>query len=216
MRRILPRRAASRLGAIVAAVAVGGVLAAPATAQDLVGAAPARPDISLAVSFDKTEYAPADVIAVTVRVTNNSDAYANVTLTAPVATAATGKFGGAAFTDLNLNNKPDPGEPAPGVRVVVKAADWSTSDRTTDVNGRFDFDDLPAGPYTVTYTPGDLKYDVGGVQPDRLYISGDAYADVVVPAWYYESAAVYPQLTLDKPNYRPGDPVRATLILTNR
>jgi large repetitive protein len=74
-----------------------------------------------------------------------------VTTTTTVVPAAAGSIGERVWIDKNKNGVQDPGEPGVGgVTITLKSA--GSPDRTvqTDADGRYRFDALPAGSYTVT------------------------------------------------------------------
>ncbi|WP_170224043.1 SdrD B-like domain-containing protein [Actinokineospora cianjurensis] len=259
----------------------------PAAEVGAKAAAAAQADVSVSVSFDKASYAPAETVAITVKLTNKSSVVANGvrvdysgklavsntwggflnpwgqgmapgstrtlqltgrirdvengevdlkvtaivpegdtdtadntgTASAAVEVTPTARFGGTAFEDRNLNGRPDAGEQAPGVKVTAKRADGSTVERTAGADGRFDFGDLPSGSYSVTYTPNHHQFRVQGVTgaaTETLFLSGTAFADIAVRTWLDMFATVHASLLFDKPSYRPGDQVKATVVLYNR
>ncbi|SES46595.1 SdrD B-like domain-containing protein [Actinokineospora terrae] len=149
--------------------------------------------------------------------TDTTDNTAEATAAVPV--TPTAKFGGTAFEDRNLNGRPDAGEQAPGVKITAKRAGGSTVERTAGADGRFDFGDLPSGSYSVTYTPNHEQFRVQGVTgaaTEVLYLSGTDFADIAVRTWLDMFATVHASLRFDKPSYRPGDQVKATVVLYNR
>ncbi len=89
--------------------------------------------------------------------TECEDASASATLTVVDCTPApeTGSIGDTVFEDTNGNGVQDADEPGiAGVTVTLTDADGNTMTATTDANGNYLFDDLPAGDYTVTVGAG--------------------------------------------------------------
>ncbi len=71
------------------------------------------------------------------------------------ATPETGSIGDTVFEDTNGNGVQDADEPGiSGVTVTLTDADGNTMTATTDENGNYLFDDLPAGDYTVEVGAG--------------------------------------------------------------
>jgi len=69
----------------------------------------------------------------------------------------TSSVGDLIWYDTDGDGEYDPGEPGlSGVTVILIKPDGTTATTQTDANGRYRFDNLPAGEYTVTLSAGDI------------------------------------------------------------
>ncbi|MFD4669667.1 SdrD B-like domain-containing protein [Lentzea sp. NPDC058450] len=84
------------------------------------------------------------------------------------------KLGDYVWIDLNRNGVQDAGEP-PVAGVTVKLNNGQTT--TTDANGKYLFDKLPDGAYTVCFDVANLPAQYKGYLPTRQTAGGDSTKD---------------------------------------
>jgi hypothetical protein len=134
---------------------------------------------------------------------------------------ATGVYGGTIFTDTNLNGHRDQGENGlAGVTVHVTGGLPSRElTQTTDAQGRFFFAGVPTGRYFLRF---DARYPWIVDSPalgwfDQISIDDTGrYADVSLRALRRLTSVLDASLWFDRDSYRVGDPVRVTVVLSNR
>ncbi|SDP49863.1 LPXTG-motif cell wall anchor domain-containing protein [Actinokineospora alba] len=138
-------------------------------------------------------------------------------VSAPVAPAK-GRFGGMIYSDHNGNGAFDSGEGITGVQVGIQGGvPYSSDVRYTDSAGRFDFGELNAGGYSVSYSAH--GYSISGVtgsDRETLNIGGDRYAAVKLLATRSLDQFLGVNMRLDKTTYAVGDTVSTRVTLTNR
>ncbi|MDX8031076.1 SdrD B-like domain-containing protein [Lentzea sp. BCCO 10_0856] len=131
-----------------------------------------------------------------------------------VITFVDGDVQGVLYGDANHNGVQDPGEALAGAEVRISRSLprlWAT--RTTDAEGRFRFEDAPAGRWYLRYTingwtvPDDPAVNTVLVTPEGV--------DLTVRAERSISAVLQPRMTFDKSSYQPGESARITVALTN-
>ncbi len=69
-------------------------------------------------------------------------------------------IGDTVWHDVNNNGVADPSEGIPDITVTLTLPDGSTVTTSTDTDGKYVFEDLPAGDYTVTVDENDVDFPV--------------------------------------------------------
>lgn len=138
-----------------------------------------------------------------------------VTLTAPYIRTK-GGFGGTVFVDRDGDHAPDEGEGVPGVEVSVRnPAPESYHMVVTDSRGRFLFEDIPTGGYSVGYH-APTKYTVPAGTLDHIDVDeSDDHLDTVIELAPSFSALVHATATFVPGDYEAGDQVHLKVKLTN-
>jgi hypothetical protein len=232
-------RFAMRAGALIVTLLLGGGLAtATASADDELGgpvqppatsteappppSEPAAPPATATESGSPSGTAPAEPAPATA-VANQPPAPAapGPADESPV-TQAVGAFGGVIFKDGNLNGVMDAEETGlAGVLIQISGGDpFGNFEHTTDQAGRFSFGDIPTGDYFVDYgdgsEPGWVVSGLTGSRNERITIDESGQlADVRIPATRRLGDSLQITFTFDRASYRPGDTVRATVVLSN-
>ncbi|MFI9811263.1 SdrD B-like domain-containing protein [Saccharothrix variisporea] len=134
-----------------------------------------------------------------------------VTITVPI-TVVRGGMTGRVYRDTDLDGVSDPGEDASGVEVTAAGGSPFREYRTTTTSqGRFSFEDLPLGAYSVRTQPDDdwfypyTQVDVGEAASPELVVRGIQWLERVVAA----------SVSFDRQTYRPGETAVLTISLTN-
>lgn len=131
-----------------------------------------------------------------------------------VITFVDGDVQGVLYGDKNHNGVQDPGEALAGAEVRISRSLprlWAT--RTTDAEGRFRFEDAPAGRWYLSYridgwtVPDDPAVNTVLVTPEGVGLAVRAERSV--------SAVLQPKITFDKSSYQPGESARLTVTLAN-
>lgn len=108
-----------------------------------------------------------------------------------VAQAATGALTGRIYIDANKNKVFDTGEtPLAGTKIVLKHADGTEYSAVADAEGKYSFERLPVGKYTVTVTIPDAYKDK--VANPTYTASVDITADTELVSDFFISGAVTP------------------------
>lgn len=131
-----------------------------------------------------------------------------------VITFVTGDVQGVLYGDKNHNGVQDPGEALAGAEVrISRSLPRYSATRTTDAEGRFRFEDAPAGGWYVSY-----KID-GWTVPDDPAVNNvlvtPAGIDLTVRAEPSITSVLQPKMTFDRSSYQPGESARLTVTLAN-
>ncbi|HEX3785016.1 MAG TPA: SdrD B-like domain-containing protein [Pseudonocardiaceae bacterium] len=135
-------------------------------------------------------------------------------------------YGGTAFIDSNYNGVQDPGETGlAGVRITLSGpfngiagvGQQHQFTETTDAQGHFRFDDIPAGPYVEGIQSPD-GWVVSNPDIHGGYVTVDGspgQQNVSYPATPPLSDRLHASFTMDQPSYRVGQSAHVTLTLDN-
>ncbi|SER23340.1 hypothetical protein SAMN05216188_10974 [Lentzea xinjiangensis] len=131
-----------------------------------------------------------------------------------VITFVEGDVRGVLYGDKNHNGVQDPGEALAGAEVTIaRGRPRYSATRTTDAEGRFLFEDAPAGGWNLraeidgwTLPGHPATYDIL-VTPEGL--------DLSVRAERATSAVLQPTMTFDRASYQPDESASLAVTLTN-
>ncbi len=129
----------------------------------------------------------------------------------------TGDVEGVVYVDRNRNGQQDPGEIAPGTRVVFEGGDpWVSLAVEADANGRFSFPDVPSGNYQATYTVagGWIVHAPPGEQWIRVEPGPVVQLTARAERPYDEMLKA--TVELDKIKYALGEEAKIAITLTNK
>ncbi|MFI6100769.1 SdrD B-like domain-containing protein [Lentzea sp. NPDC051213] len=130
-----------------------------------------------------------------------------------------GNVSGVIYADRNDDGKRDAGEELSGAQIFVYSNDAPTFSKsaTTDAAGRFEFRDLPAGVYSVSYSLQDgwLVVEPGLSFSEKWTVTDGSNQQFERRAVRPLNESLTAKLVLDKDKYAPGDRAGLTVTLTN-
>ncbi len=145
---------------------------------------------------------------------DNNSFFAHASLTSVV-----GDYSGVVYADKNGNGSADKGEGLGGVEVSANGGrPLSYRWTTTDAEGRFAFDDLRAGLYTVYFSESDdgwIPVGESGEGHDRFTLTAEGRKDVAVRAVRPLKDVLSGALEFAADSYKVGDTANAVVTLTN-
>lgn len=125
-----------------------------------------------------------------------------------------GRAAGVLYTDANRNGRFDAGEQRAGQELRGWGGRPSTSlNAVTDQDGRFAFENLPVGEYTLTLADSSIVVRPGF---GRFTVQRDATTELAIPTAPPVSEVLDARMEFDRDSYQRDDQVNVLITLTNK
>ncbi|MFC3899101.1 SdrD B-like domain-containing protein [Lentzea rhizosphaerae] len=129
-----------------------------------------------------------------------------------------GSVSGVVYLDKNHNGRPDPGEAAADAVVEANGgAPYNYYKATTDAEGRYSFNELPTGAYSIGFTlAGGWIVHFPDDVVQHVQVEAGKSVQLVTGAQRPYAEVLKATVQFDKTAYAVGEEVKITVKLTNR